>query len=79
MTRPPTDSGGDARGLALVSSAVAQMVVPILAGVWLDDRYGWSPWGLVAGTVLGIGGGFASLVWLSRKQNRNGGKPPSDD
>jgi F0F1-type ATP synthase assembly protein I len=78
MSRPPGNSGGDAKSLALISTAVAQMVVPILVGVWLDDRYGWSPWGLVAGTVLGFGGGFASLVWVSRKQNRHGGTPPSD-
>lgn len=70
MSRPPTSSGGDAKSLALISTAVLQMVVPILVGVWLDDRNGWSPWGLVVGAVLGVGGGFASLVWMSRRQDR---------
>lgn len=74
MSRPPGSAGGDARGLALASVAVAQVVIPILVGVWLDDRYAWSPWGAVVGTVLG----FVSLVVVSRKQNRSGGKPPSD-
>ena len=74
MSRPPPDPGGDAKGVALITSAVAQMVVPIAVGVWLDDRNGWSPWGAVVGAVLG----FASLVWLSRIAT-NGGKPPSDN
>ena len=79
MDRPPADTGGDARSLALISTAVAQMVVPILVGVWLDDRYGWSPWGMAAGAVVGVGGGFFLLVRMSRKLYRTGGEPPSDN
>lgn len=76
MTPLPADSGGDARGLVMISTAVAQMVVPILIGVWLDNRNGWSPWGAVAGVAIG----FVSMVtWMSRKQDRNGGTPPSDN
>lgn len=68
---PPTNSGGDARGLVLVSSAVAQFVVPILIGVWLDAQYGWSPWGLAVGTVVGVIGGAVGLALLYRRANRN--------
>jgi ATP synthase protein I len=76
MSRPPGDSGADARGLALISTAVAQLVVPTLVGVWLDDRNGWSPWGAMAGVLIG----FVTMVaWMSRKQDRNGGTPPSDN
>ena len=78
MSRPPDDSGGDARGLAMLSGVVAQLVVPILLGVWLDDRYQLAPLGLILGSVLGLGGTFTSLVVMSRKQDRHGGKPPSD-
>lgn len=82
MSRPPAGSGGDAGNVAMISVIVAQIVLPILAGVWLDNRNGWSPWGAVSGTVLG----FASVVWTARKLNRqetrtetrNGGKPPAD-
>jgi F0F1-type ATP synthase assembly protein I len=76
MSRPADDTGGGAKGLAQASTVVAQMVVPIVAGVWLDDRYGWKPWGLVVGALLGVGGGFLSLVRLARKQGRSG-DPPS--
>ena len=62
-----TPDGGDFRGLALIGTAVAEMVAPILFGVWLDGRNGWSPWGLVVGAVLGVGGSVAHLVMISRK------------
>lgn len=77
-SRPADDTGGGAKGLAQASTAVAQMVVPILLGVWLDSRYGWSPWGLVVGTLVGVVGGFLSLVRLARKQGRSGDRPPAN-
>jgi len=85
MPTPPANSGSDARGLLLISSAVAQMVVPILVGVWLDNKYGWKPWGMVAGAVLGIVGGGWSLYVISRRMNRDdrpesghGSSPPEN-
>lgn len=69
MATPP-NAGGDARGLVLVSVVVAQMVVPILIGVWLDGQSGWSPVGLVVGTVVGVTAGAIGLRMLYRKANR---------
>lgn len=77
MSRPPIDSGGDARGLVLISTAVAQMVVPVLIGAWLDRRYDWSPWGMLVGAAVGFGGGVTALVWKSRGPDHTGGKPPT--
>lgn len=71
MTPPPANVGGDARGLVLISSAVAQMVVPILVGVWLDNKYGWTPWGLALGAAVGLVGGGWSLWAIGRRMNRN--------
>jgi F0F1-type ATP synthase assembly protein I len=33
-----------------------------LIGYWIDSRYGTSPWGLVVGVVLGLGGGLYNFV-----------------
>lgn len=85
MTPPPADAGsgggGDTRGLVLISTAVAQMVVPILIGVWLDNRYGWGPWGMAVGAVVGLVGGGWALWAIVRRMNRNtgrGGAPPTE-
>ena len=67
----PTRSPGDYRGLALASMAIGEMVGPILLGVWLDDRYGWAPWGLVVGSVLGIVGGIGHLILTARRLSRD--------
>jgi F0F1-type ATP synthase assembly protein I len=67
---PRTNFGGDYRSLGLVLTAVGEMVVPILIGVWLDDRYGWSPWGLVVGATLGLVGGVGHLIVTARRESR---------
>jgi F0F1-type ATP synthase assembly protein I len=33
-----------------------------LVGYWLDQRFGTSPWGVLGGFVIGIGGGMYNLV-----------------
>lgn len=55
-----------------------ELVVPILAGVflgmWLDGRFGWTPWGVVTGAVLGIAAGF--LNFFRAVLPRSGGGEP---
>ena len=65
MTPPP--AGSDYRSLALVGTAVAELVAPVLVGAWLDSRYGWSPWGATVGAVLGVGVSVAHLIRIGRK------------
>ncbi len=62
-----TPSGNDYRSLGLVMTAVAELVAPALAGLWLDDRLGWSPWGVTAGALLGVGVSITHLVLIGRK------------
>ncbi len=70
----PTRSPGDYRGLALASMAIGEMVGPILLGVWLDDRYGWAPWGLAVGAVIGVVGGIGHLIVTARRMSRDEAK-----
>lgn len=51
------------RYLAL-SQIGLEMVAPIIAGLVVDHYLGWTPWGLIAGAVLGLVGGFVHLVHL---------------
>ena len=43
-----------------------EMAVGILAGVfvglWIDRKFGWSPWGMVVCTLLGTAGGMYLLI-----------------
>ena len=60
-------AASDYRGLALASMAVVEIVAPVLFGLWLDSRFGWSPWGATVGAVLGVGTSVAHLVLIGRK------------
>lgn len=51
------------RYLAL-SQIGLEMVAPIVAGLAADHYLGWTPWGLIAGAVLGLVGGLVHLVHL---------------
>ena len=57
-----------------------ELVVPILAGVflgmWLDGRFGWTPWGVVTGAVLGIAAGFLNFFRAVLPRNGGGGRNP---
>ncbi len=56
-----------------------EMVVPIAVGVFLDDRYGWSPWATLTGAVLGLVGGlWHMLLMLKRHEDGRSGRPPRD-
>jgi F0F1-type ATP synthase assembly protein I len=56
-----------------------EMVVPIGLGVWLQDEYGFRPWGVVVGAALGLIVGLTHLVVLSNRQNATGTQKPSRD
>src|SRR5678815_5534853 len=33
-----------------------------LVGWWLDNKYGWSPWGVVVGSMLGLASGMYLMI-----------------
>jgi F0F1-type ATP synthase assembly protein I len=42
-----------------------------LVGQWLDKRYGWTPWGTVAGSMLGLASGMYLLIKTALKANKD--------
>jgi len=72
MSQQQPDSPREMGRLMALSQIGFEMVVPIALGLWLDSALGWTPWGVVAGAVLGLGGGFAHLLlMLKRFEDRN--------
>ena len=37
------------------------IVLSVLAGQWVDQRFGSDPWGVLGGASLGFGAGFFSI------------------
>ena len=52
--------GNGAAALGMTYGATILLFVGV--GWWLDERFGTSPWLLIAGSLLGATGGFISLV-----------------
>ncbi|HMY67061.1 MAG TPA: AtpZ/AtpI family protein [Leptospiraceae bacterium] len=52
----------------------------ILAGSWLEERFSFSPWGVMVGALLGFGIGIFHLVKRTDEFNRSNEKKkdPSD-
>lgn len=67
----PTEMG---RYVALAQVGM-EMVAPIVIGLLLDTYLGWTPWGVVVGTVVGFVGGLAHLLVMLKKFDE---QPPGE-
>jgi F0F1-type ATP synthase assembly protein I len=71
-----TDRNSKQMGRLLALSQIGfEMVAPIVLGVVLDNKLGWTPWGVTCGAVLGLVGGFAHLLLLLHRFEEK--DPPS--
>jgi F0F1-type ATP synthase assembly protein I len=51
-----------------------EMVVPICIGAALDYFFGWGPWGVIVGTVLGFSGGMLHLIQMVQQLDKTAAK-----
>lgn len=74
MRQTPEERYRAVRAYAKYSGMGLQMAIslglPIFAGWWLDDRYGWAPWALLGGIVFGMMAVFSVLYKLARESGR---------
>ena len=40
----------------------ASLLACVLIGMWLDSRFGWSPWGVLVGSGVGLIGSMFNLI-----------------
>jgi len=46
------------------------VIIGYLIGRWVEQRYGWSPWGTLGGIVLGFSAALRSLFRLALEDER---------
>lgn len=55
----------------------ASMVIPLLLGIWLDNRYDTTPWGVLGGVFLGMAATALKLYKITVITSRRKGGPES--
>jgi F0F1-type ATP synthase assembly protein I len=56
-----------------------EMAVPAGIGVALDRYFGWrTPWGVIAGAILGLVAGLAHLISLANQRQDSGSESRRD-
>ena len=43
----------------------------LVVGGWLDRKYGWSPWGMMIGAMLGLAAGMYLLIKEGIRMNKD--------
>ena len=51
-------------------SFVLALVIGVAGGVWLDRQFGTSPWGFLAGFVIGVAAGILNVYRATRQAMR---------
>lgn len=72
--RKPSPAGGRmevVRSLGEVASVglafVLALVIGTAAGWWLDQRFGWKPYGFFGGFILGLAAGVRNVYQVTRR------------
>ena len=67
----PTQSQDEYRRMGIAYTIPAALVAPIviltLLGAWLDNRFKWSPYGVMIGALLGFVTGMMNMIRMSNK------------
>lgn len=69
-SRPNIAEYGEFLGLGI--QIAASLLVPLLAGIWLDKKFGLFPWLTVAGALFGIVSIFAivfKIAWIANQES----------
>ena len=69
--KPPSALSAAALYSQIGASLSACVLIGIFAGLWLDRRFGTSPWLLFAGAAIGTAASFKALFDLALKKPKN--------
>ena len=53
------------------------VAIGYFVGTWLDEQYGFAPWGGLVGVILGFSSGLRSLFKIAMRESKNGSVTPS--
>lgn len=69
MAKDPDHNWGQYLGMGL--QMAVGVVLGLAVGWWLDNQYGWSPWGMTIGAMLGLASGMYLLIKEALRINKD--------
>ena len=56
--------------IALGTHIAASMIIPVVIGIYVDNRWGLSPWGVIIGALVGFGALISIVMKLASRTGR---------
>lgn len=53
--------------MALGTNIAASMIIPVVIGIYVDNRWNFSPWGVIIGALLGFGSMISIVLKLASR------------
>jgi F0F1-type ATP synthase assembly protein I len=60
--KPPVEDPSWGKHLGVGLQMLVGVVLGFVVGNWLDKKYGWAPWGVMVGSMLGLASGMYLLI-----------------
>lgn len=53
--------------IALGTHIAASMIIPVVIGIYVDNRWNFSPWGVIIGALFGFGSMISIVLKLASR------------
>ncbi len=65
--------------IALGAHIAASMIVPVVIGIYIDNRWDITPWGVIIGALAGFSGLIGIVIKLAYRTGETEYSPPKKD